>query len=558
MKSIKYILLVVMLLSVLPGCEDYLGDNRDPDAVDVVPPDQIMPVVLFYSALQNYDHSEYGAYLSQNITTAGRSQTGAYAYKSGWEFLGMNRHPQWRRHYYDIGSNANELISLANEENSVNYVAVTRLIRLLSTQMTTDVFGAMPRSEAYKSSSPKYDSQESIYEWMHTEVDDLIELFNSEEVSQPTNRNMDFSVDRIFGGDMERWKQVAYALKARILLRQIPNITQEAVVAQEILDAAETALSGWYDPAYNFDGGSSVEKNCMWGRTSSPINGWESRANNLDGAIPSKFFLEEVMAYDAETDTSPDPRLPFLMEKRGEASVDQVDDWRKQYEAPENPEDAIDYATFKTRIDGVEEWTYMSLESNSGMPATHKIEWYPNLYDNVLTTDTSSIILITKGELHFIASEAAFWAGQKALAVTHMKAGIEYHMNRMGVPADRIEAYLNNPNAVPGDANITLSHIMMEKYKALFLQPELWNDMRRYGYSNDLNNRRFNNTVIYPGLRRPHNLYDAYWSQEGEWIQRLNYDPETEEKYNREELIRLDAFRNPDWLKKPMIWAPQN
>ena len=35
-------------------------------------------------------------------------------------------------------------------------------------------------------------------------------------------------------------------------------------------------------------------------------------------------------------------------------------------------------------------------------------------------------------------------------------------------------------------------------------------------------------------------------------------DPETEEKYNREELIRLDAFRNPEWLKKPMIWAPQN
>ncbi|MDK2841553.1 MAG: hypothetical protein PWQ17_1058, partial [Anaerophaga sp.] len=41
-------------------------------------------------------------------------------------------------------------------------------------------------------------------------------------------------------------------------------------------------------------------------------------------------------------------------------------------------------------------------------------------------------------------------------------------------------------------------------------------------------------------------------------IQRLNYDPETEEKYNRDELIRLGAFRNPEWLKKPMIWAPQN
>lgn len=554
MKGLKYIFLSLMMLGGLSGCEDFLGDNRDPDAVDVVPPDQIMPVVLFYSALQNYDHAEYGAYLTQSITTAGRSQTGAYAYRSGWEFLGMNRHPQWRRHFYDIGSNANELINFAEAENSVNYLAVTRLIRLLSTQMTTDVFGAMPRSEAYTSASPTYDSQESIYEWMHQEADDLIELFDSPEASQATNRIMDESVDRIFGGDMSKWKQVAYAVKARIMLREIPNMTGNVTsTSQEILEAAETALNGWNDPNYNFEGGSSVEKNCMWGRTSSPINGWESRANNLDGAIPAKFLVEDIFQYDPGADASPDPRLPFIMEKRGEADVDAVDDWKEEWEAGE-----MSYADYKLNVDSVEEWIYMSLESNSGMPATHRIEWYPNLYDNVLTTDTSAISLFTKGELHFIAAEAAYWAGQKATAVTHMKEGIRYHMNRLGVPSESIEEYLNNPDAVPGDANLTISDIMQEKYKALYLQAEQWNDMRRYGYSNDNNNRRFDNVVIYPGLRRPHNLYDAYWSGENEWLQRLNYDPETEEKYNREELIRLGAFRDPEWLKKPMIWAPQN
>ena len=37
-----------------------------------------------------------------------------------------------------------------------------------------------------------------------------------------------------------------------------------------------------------------------------------------------------------------------------------------------------------------------------------------------------------------------------------------------------------------------------------------------------------------------------------------NYDPETEEKYNRPELERLGAYRNAEWLKKPMIWAEYN
>ena len=90
MKTLKYILIILLFFSGI-SCEDFLGDNRDPDGVDQVPVNEIMPVVLFYTALQNYDHSEYGAYLAQTLTTAGRSQTGSHAYRSGWEFLGIDR-----------------------------------------------------------------------------------------------------------------------------------------------------------------------------------------------------------------------------------------------------------------------------------------------------------------------------------------------------------------------------------------------------------------------------------------------------------------------------------
>lgn len=523
MKKIKYTLILLAFLAGFSGCEDFLGDNRDPDGVDQVPVNEIMPVVLFYTALENYDHSEYGTYLAQCLTTAGRSQTGAHAYRSGWEFLGMNRHPQWRRHFYDVGTNAKELLRFAEEENSVNYIALTRLLRLLSTQQTTDAFGDMPLTDAYQSSSPKYDSQESIYQWMLQEADELIQLFDSPEVNQSTNRPMGSNVDRVFAGDMAKWKQVLLGVKARIMLRDLPNLNTGN--AANILAAAEQALNGWADPRYKFDGGSSVEKNCMWGKNNKPVNSWESRANDLLAAIPSKFLIENAMGYNPATDEFTDPRLPYMMEVR-------ADD------------------------DGVVKYRY--LESNSGMPPTHKIEWYPDLYESVLTTDTSTITFITREELHFIAAEAAFWAQNKNKAAEHLRMGIESHMKRLQVPQNEIADYLNNSELVPGSSNISLSHIMMEKYKAMYLQVEQWNDLRRYGYSNDLNDKRFDNTVIYPGLRRPHNLYEAYWSAENQWIQRINYDPETEEKYNREELIRLDAFRNPEWLKKPMIWAPQN
>ncbi|MBR6431528.1 MAG: hypothetical protein IKS64_01585, partial [Muribaculaceae bacterium] len=43
--------------------------------------------------------------------------------------------------------------------------------------------------------------------------------------------------------------------------------------------------------------------------------------------------------------------------------------------------------------------------------------------------------------------------------------------------------------------------------------------------------------------------------KENTWIQRINSDTETEEKYNRGELERLGAYKNYKWLQVPMIWA---
>jgi len=124
---------------------------------------------------------------------------------------------------------------------------------------------------------------------------------------------------------------------------------------------------------------------------------------------------------------------------------------------------------------------------------------------------------------------------------------------------------------------------------AMYLQPEQWTDMRRYNYSSKTNGIAYDGQFVYTvttchdgtrnvnpenfkvefSLTRPYNLYEAYWTtpdnygtnakfSPNAWVNRLNYDPETEEKYNRKELQRLGAYKNPDWLKKRMIWAYKN
>ena len=177
MKKYLYIAMCSALCVVLAGCQDFLDVNTDPDTPITITLDQALPTACFYASQLNYDHAEYGVYMCQALTTGGKSQTGSYPYSQGWEFLGVNRHPMWRRHFYDLGTNIAKMVEIAEQQESLNYELIGRTIMLQSTMMTTDLFGDMPRSEVYQKSSPKYDSQEEVYEWLFQEADELVKLY---------------------------------------------------------------------------------------------------------------------------------------------------------------------------------------------------------------------------------------------------------------------------------------------------------------------------------------------------------------------------------------------
>ncbi len=549
MKTLKTILIAVSATLLMSSCDDFLNVNVDPDAPSAVTADQLLPTIMFYAAQINYDNAEYGVYLSQCLTTGGRAQVSSYGYKAGWSLLGMNRHPQWRRHFYDIGKNVYEMRKAALlKGGQENYIAIGRVINLMSAQLTTDAFGPMPMTEAYVSVSPKYDSQEQVYAWMLKEADELLVYLDDAAVRNPA-KPIGTKQDRIYGGNIDKWKNLVYALKARILLRNIPNMNTTASVCSEIIENAEKAIAGWNEPRYNYNGGDIKERNNPWSSVQPIINTWESRANMFTEAIPSKYFMVNMLRYEEDKDTArlpqnfilddfKDPRIPYLMDKRADKSS-------------------------PTKI------KYRFVENNYGKDASLDYINFPDLYACNLTESNSFISLFPTSELYFIIAEAAYWKGDKEKAVTALIQGISENMRMLGVPEAKISKYVQpSSQLVPGTSNITIADIMREKYIATYLQPEQWTDVRRYGYSNK-DSRKFGlpgeEVIVYPGMRRPYNLYVGYWSvtNTDEWIMRLNYDPETEEKYNRRELIRLGAYNeaqnsaNPEWLKKPMIWAPQ-
>lgn len=556
MNKYKVIILSLLISFMGASCEDWLYDNVNEDAAHEVLPQQVLPVVLFYSAQLQFDHAEYGAYLTQTLTTGGRNQTSSFAYKSGWgDFLTMNRHPQWRRHFYDIGVNAKEIIDEAHEAQAWNLELIGRTLRLMSTQMTTDQFGDMPRSEAYESNSPHYDTQESIYEWMNQEIEELIGMYEDPTYTEAaTNIPIDQSIDRIFAGDLNKWKHYTYALKARLLLRKLPNWENNAATCQAIITAVNRALEGWEDVLYRFDGGNGAQ-NSPWGEAFGSTEqgglGWEGRGNMLNSAVPTKYFMENILGvFESHNNLkgwAEDPRILAFMSARP------------------GPSGTSDSGT---------EMRY--LDTNIGMDVSYKVDNYPTLFPevdgkkvSVYTQNTGYVPLFLEEELLLIKAEATYWSGDKPTARSLTMQAAEINFDRFNLSSIYGSSYTRYRNNYLGNETGTgnyvttyfpadgfnIGHIMRQKYVCLYLQPEQWTDMRRYNYSCEENGIQYDNTYVYPGLKRPNNIYEAHWGDDPKaWINRINYDPETEEKYNKAELERLGAYKNYQWLRKPMIW----
>ncbi len=611
--------------------ENYITpEDNVVDSIIYKTTEQLIPAIEFYASQSVYDHAEYNIYLSQCLTTTGKSQTGSYPYKQGWEFLNINRHPQWRRHFYDLAKNIRSVCDLSGTTNAD---LIARTIMLMSTQLTTDTFGEMPMlpenfiestgkyGDAHAAISPHYEDQVDVYNWMFREADALISAFENHDSANDVK--IDAMMDCIYQGNLNKWKGLVYAMKARLLLRNIPNVDMSK--CQQIIDVAQQAINIWRsgdllygswfgnEPRYNYSEGNYSP----WSSAQPKINSWESRDNRLSNdAVPSKFFMEACLGINfpgVEGDQGTwnprkcngygnDPRIMLLMKPA------------------EGPKSASDEKTMQT--------AYRYLENNVGSGATYKRKDYPDLYYGAYAGALDAYnAIFTMEELYFIQAEAYYWLGNKAKACELAKEATEWNIQRHLDPylknsggiypdqafaPEKIEdeytanmwkarfeawkgAFFNNEKTTVkysgkdangkeksgtatgfacstvgnkrwffDTANYTLSDLMMQKYIAMYMQPEQWTDLRRYHYSNNRNGviPTGETKTVYQTLRRPYNLYSAYWvngltdaQKENTWIQRLNYDPQTEDIYNKDEIVRLGAYKDYKWLQKPMIWA---
>ncbi|WP_166959657.1 SusD/RagB family nutrient-binding outer membrane lipoprotein [Yeosuana marina] len=490
MKLYKYLLLTLLTITV--SCsDDYFdvnGSETQPTTSSLPPQYRIQGAIENTTAQAQYRGSrevlgvtQYG---SQNVANY-YSETWSNEFTTGRYFL-------WQNAYVYSLPNTADLIVLGKRDNAPNFVAVGKILRAYILGMTTDQYGDIVLDDTYDGVSsmnitPKFATQEQVYQAIFDYIDEAIAELDE---SSPIALNEEGG-DVLYAGDQAKWKKFAYAIKARYLNHLSKKSSYDA---QAIITACQLAISSNAENAQKTYGGGPSSNDIQ----PFAVGGYGSSRFDYF----SNFFVELLknplnLAVPIE-----DPRLTIIVPEAVNGGYHGVVTGRG---LDGNPSD--DYSL-----------------GNGGF----------------YTSPNSTTDMINFSEVKFIEAEAKLRSNDPSGAYSAFKEGVQADLDKLGVDSAAKTAYLNLLDTEVGTTNISLSHIMVQKYIANVLNPETWVDMRRMDYSSD----------IYPGLQRPDNVNLDIFPNDDDWIQAMVYEYNEEDR-NYENMPNNDPYVR---LTTPVWW----
>jgi hypothetical protein len=410
-KYIKSIILTALSISLLTSCQHELDTfNENPNS-----PTTTTPTLLLAAMEVSTFSTHTGGVIrlanifDQHLMGTSVGQLGEF---SRYVVSEQDVNNEWNT-IYGTTLISGHILNRDFATNYPHYNGIGQVLTALNLGYATDMWGDVPYDEAFRAEegnkSPKYNTQEEIYQRLQTILDNAIANLKKPEAS---NISVPGDDDFIFKGNTAKWIQVAYVLKARYALRLSAVDTGAAQKALDFITLAGMTSN-------------SNDANTYFPGTSNGLNQWyafeDSRANYLKMGA---YYVD----YLADNN---DPRLQFAVAEdvNGEYTGNDVDD----------------QDTVSTSYIG-----------------------------SAFASPTSAVGLVTYAEAKFIEAEARLKLGQDAKPA--LSDAIEASVLKITGTAPT-PAFLT---AATGTAD--LATIIQQKYNALFLTLEPYNDYRRTGF----------------------------------------------------------------------------
>ena len=420
---------ICTVLVTLQSCrKGYFDLNENPNLVTTPSLPSLLSTATHKTGINNYNvgsiTSTYVQYLANPSAAAASDIYQEIDYTGTWDAL------------YFAMADITDLKNLAITQGSFEYTGVANVLLAYHISLVSDLWGDAPFSDAFSPNqfTPVYDKQEDLYNTALVLLDSaLLQLARPGSTILLSTTN-----DLIHKGVKANWIKTANALKARMLLKVSKTASFNPASVLAAVDKSYTSNSD--------DAGmvGFLTRN-PWAQVSRnnaalTLGGWlsEQFVDHLNGVTYGVF----------------DPRIRRITDP---CPVPTHGLWVGTVNGAGNRPPGNNTVKDECYVDSTSVWT---LDGTPGGP----------------------ILIVTYAELKFIEAEAALAASNPTRAYTAYLAGINANMDKLQVPAGAERtAYLTAVSV--GSANLTRAMIMREKYVATYLNPEAWNDARRYDYA---------------------------------------------------------------------------
>ena len=526
MKKLLIILFVALVGFASTSCDDFLNVNENKDAPDKV--DAYLYLAGLESAWQGlYYDLRATAPLSQMMGTNSYISYANNFYSKGSDAAGET----WRIAYWLHGMNLENMVNQAKADEAWTLAGIGLAIKAYTWDIMCKLQVELPMKQAFEVGrlSHDYDYQEEIYPQIRAWAEEAIELLSKEDNFAYGTKLKEN--DRVFQGDADQWIKFAHG----VIVNNLASLTNKknfvSEYANQLLQHGKLAPSSADDNALMSTVGGAADAqfsiyNNFWGvyRGNLSNSYWQSDyiVQIMTGTVP---VYDETTGDKVRTSKS-DSRATYYPYELNPKQI--IADTLVELAGHFDPRVAAKLSTSDDKtyedIDDADSVKMRRYYGSSFTSASGPIGTAPNVFGRFAVSnkaydgtgrwifrDDAPYVLMTSAQIKFCMAEAYFKMGDKANALAAWKDAIKDDMDFTvsqllpgkakdgaaygALPGgDKISTALFNQLAAEylagpfvgqiTESELTLSHIMMQKYVALWPwgANEAWTDLRKYHY----------------------------------------------------------------------------
>lgn len=540
MKLFKSLILcgICLMTLSLASCSDWLDVNVDPTN----PSDQSATYQARLAHIEFYTNSaqsfaNWRTSMSMGDWTRLSSNGSTYYHMSYWnpQTGAVTTAYQWW--FVGAACNIEDMYNKAMAAEAWHYAGVARVIYAYGFMLMTDLHGEMPFTEALgEDATPSYDNGKTIYLGCLAALDEGLELLaKSQNPSLPTLAEGDYWNS----GDVNKWIKLGNLLKAR----WINKLNKKSAGAYTDGKYDATAILAALDKAPQSNAESTVINHLDEGvNTTTDVLGWSEPVTysplfsvcgmNAGYVVTEMLYnnLTNFNGYGVE-DPRADKIIPWAYSPNAPAGKEYKvkDGWRRSLGVDMTSQNSplLTNGTNRASYSAEEGGWYVITDIEDCLGDTVYVECtsYSKGYHKGVdmffrrasgndmsresgtfyTRASSPTYVGTYAEACFIKAEVLFNQGNTSGAYDAYKAGIKASMELMN---EKLAAWSSEDenlaacpsfspmtqedmdnflaNGIGTAADLTLGHILTQKRIALHFSVEIWNDMRRYDFNEDL------------------------------------------------------------------------